>query len=112
MPNSDDNPSSLKPWDNIDVKTPLKSEERCKNLEKQVELLEKAIANLHEDDKRRKTLMETAKEEKLKNENAILAAEKEARQNLMPKRKTPAKKKASLIKPMGKRIREVQRTLL
>lgn len=103
MPNSDDNPSSLKPWDNIDVNTPLKSEERCKNLEKQVELLEKAIANLHEDDKRRKTLMETAKEEKLKIEKAILAAEKEARQNLMPKRKTPAKKKSSADKADGKK---------
>ncbi|GFH55120.1 hypothetical protein CTEN210_11596 [Chaetoceros tenuissimus] len=103
MPNSDDNPSSLKPWDNIDVKTPLKSEERCKNLEKQVELLEKAISNLHEDDKRRKALMETAKEEKLKNEKAILAAEKEARQNLMPKRKTPSKKKSTADKAEGKK---------
>eukprot|EP00979_Chaetoceros_neogracilis_P011913 scaffold3045_cov271-Chaetoceros_neogracile.AAC.8 len=98
MPNSDDNPSSLKPWNIIDVHGPVTSEDRCKNLEEQIELLQKAMVKLDEDDERRETLMEIAKEDKLKFDNVLFESEKEARQNDIPARKKPSKRTKPLKK--------------
>ena len=98
MPNSDDNPSSLKPWDNIDVDGPITSEDRCKNLEKQLELLEMATLKLDEDDERRKTLIDAAIEDKIIYDKTVLDAENDARQNDMPKRKVSNKRKNSIDK--------------
>jgi len=98
MPNSDDNPSSLKPWDNIDVDGPVTSEDRCKNLEKQLELLEKATLKLDEDDERRTKLINAANEDKIKYDKTVLDAENDARQNDMPKRKVSNKRKNSTDK--------------
>jgi len=98
MPNSDDNPSSLKPWNIIDVHGPAKAEDRCKNLEEQIELLQKAMVKLDEDDARRETLMEIAKEDKVRYDKVLLDSEKDARQNDMPKRKVSSKRKNSVDK--------------
>ena len=96
MPHTNDNPSTIKPWDKINVDDQLKSKDRCENLKKQIELLEKAVAQLDEDNKRRKVLMGKAIEQQETNTKNIAHAEKEARQNDMPKRKvvkkTPQKK--------------------
>ena len=96
MPHTNDNPSIIKPWDKIDVDEPIKSKERCENLKTQIELLETAITQLDEDNTRRKVLMDTAIEQQEANAINIAHAEKEARQNDMPKRKvvkkTPQKK--------------------
>jgi hypothetical protein len=98
MPNSDDNPSSLKPWNIIDVHGPVTSEDRCKNLEEQIELLQKAMVKLDEDDGRRETLMEIAKEDKLKFDKVLFESEKDARQNDIPARKKPSKRTKPLKK--------------
>lgn len=95
MPNSDENHLSLKPWDKIDVDGPALSKDRCENLEKKILLIEDAIERLLRDDERRKTLLEIAKQDKIKYEEEIYAAEKEARQNDMPKRKVSVKRKNS-----------------
>jgi len=99
MPNSDDSPSNMKPWDRIDAQKPLKSEDRCKALEQQIELLEQAIQKLDGDDDRRRKYIEIANKEREDRDKAILEAEKEARQNDMPKRKVSVKRKMSVDKP-------------
>ncbi len=99
MPNSDDSPSNMKPWDRIDAQKPLKSADRCKALEQQIELLEKAIQKLDGDDDRRRKYIQIANQEREDRDKAILEAEKEARQNDMPKRKVSVKRKISIDKP-------------
>jgi len=96
MPNSDDNPTSVKPWDHVDVDGPATSEERSNNLEKQILLLEKALEKLDEDDNKRRRLIEVAREEKEQYDNDVVNAEKDARQNDMPKRKVSVKRKNSV----------------
>lgn len=93
MPNTNDNPSIFKPWEKIDIDGPLTSRERCGNLEKQITLLEEAITKLGKDDLRRKELMKDAIRRKEENDQTVVQAEKEARQNDMPKRKPFIRKK-------------------
>lgn len=98
MPNTNDNPSKLKPWDKIDVSGPLTSAERTTNLEKQIKLLEDALLKLDAVDARRKKYLEKALEDQLAYDVALHGFEKDARQNDMPKRKVASKKKASIDK--------------
>jgi hypothetical protein len=98
MPNTDDNPSSVKPWDHIDVDGPLISEERCENLENQIKLLESALVKLDAVDERRRKLIEKAEEDKIAYDEALHSSEKDARQNDMPKRKVSVKRKISVDK--------------
>jgi len=93
MPNTNDNPPSFKPWENIDADAPLKSEDRCSKLEKQIELIKNELEKLEKNDIRRRELISDAKKEKEEKDAAMKQSEKEARQNDMPKRKPVAKKK-------------------
>jgi len=93
MPNNNDNSSSFKPWENIDVDGPKSAEERCRNLEKKIKMIERAIHTLDNNDSRRKQLIKEAQEEYAQRYAAIQQAEKDARQNNMPKRKQVIKKK-------------------
>ncbi len=95
MPNTSDNSSCFKPWESIDVDRPQTSAERCANLEKKIKMMQQAIKTLKSNDERRKQLIEAAKKEKEDNFNLIMQAEKDARQNEMPKRKSVGKKKAA-----------------
>jgi hypothetical protein len=97
MPNTNDNASSFKPWENIDVNGPEDAEERCANLEKKIKMIEKAMKKLDENDLRRRELIDIANKEKEANFIEIIKAEKEARQNDMPKRKPVGKKKDKLV---------------
>ena len=94
MPNTDDNPSSVKPWDHIDTDGPLTSEERCKNIEEKIKLLEDTLVKLDAVDNRRRKLIEKAVEDKDLYDRNLHDAEKDARQNDMPKRKVSVKKKS------------------
>jgi len=98
MPNGDDSTSSVKPWDKVDVDSSTTSHDRCVNLEKKIKLIEDAIERLARDDERRKQLLELAKQDKIKYDQEVCAAEKEARQNDMPKRKVSVKRKNSTDK--------------
>jgi len=93
MPNTNDNPSIFKPWEKIDVDGPVTSRERCCNLEKQIQLLEDAIGKFDKDDSRRNKFIKVAIREKEENDKVLARAEKNARQNDMPKRKPFIRKK-------------------
>ena len=93
MPNTNDNSSSFKPWENIDVDGPESTLERCANLEKKIKTIQKAMKALEKNDIRRKNLIEIAKKEREENIAYIEKSEKEARKNDMPKRKPVVKKK-------------------
>jgi len=108
MPNNEDNPSSIKPWDHIDVEKPLKSEERCEKLENQIELLEQAMKKLDEDDDKRRKLTEIAQKERIDRDAAIEDAEKVARQNDMPKRKVSIKRKISIEENLKKEDEDIE----
>lgn len=83
----DGNDTRLKPWEQIDVDGPLTTEERCQNLEKQIELIERELNKLASAKKRRMVLIDEALARKKANEEEILHQEKEARKSIIPEKK-------------------------
>ena len=110
MPNVSDNSSSFKPWENIDIDGRKDEGDRCSNLEKKIKMIEDAIATLKKNDMRRRKLIESVKKEQEVRYKNILKAEKDARQNDMPKRKPVAKKAVSseVVKDDGKKTEVVE----
>ena len=71
--------SSHKPWDNINADKPTTSAERCKALEKQINLLEGTITKLSQNDERRQALLQKALKNKERMERKLASAERKAR---------------------------------
>lgn len=99
MPNIKSTSSNAKPWEKIDTCNSKSSEIRCKKLEEQIQLLEESLRKLEESDMRRKKLIQDAIHEKQQADEDIAKAEKDARQNDMPKRKPYSVKKKDISKP-------------
>jgi len=64
-----------KAWDKIDTDGPAKAEDRCKNLERQAELLEQEISRLDRENNQRMVLIAQAHRQREANEKVMIAVE-------------------------------------
>ncbi len=87
MPNDLDNASGFRPWERIQISSSLTSQERCDAYEEKIRLLQVAIDKFTKDDERRLNLIEHVKQQKKHLLDKIFADEKEARKNVLPKKK-------------------------
>jgi TolA-binding protein len=93
MPENGDDDSKLRPWDEIDVDGCKTSAERSKNLEKQLDLLQKKIEQVKESTRKRNLLSEETISKREEAEATIFENEKEAKRMIMRNKtkKTPSK---------------------
>lgn len=89
----------LRPWEKIDADSAATSAERCEQLRKQIQLLEKDIDKFLGYEEKRKQLIEDAEERKHTNFKKIKAMDKEARAVCERYAKT---RKKSIGTPSGK----------
>ena len=87
MPNDLDNASGFRPWERIQVSSSATSQERCNAYEEKIRLLQTTIDKFTKDDERRYNLIEDVKQQKINLLEKIFADEKEARKNVLPKKK-------------------------
>lgn len=83
MPENGDDDTKIRPWDEIDVDGPKMSSERTRNLEKQIELLQRKIKQVKESTKKRECLCEETIAMREKSEAQVFADEIEAKQLIM-----------------------------
>lgn len=91
MPESSDQTSKLKPWEAVDVSTPITAKEREQNLLKRKALLETEIKRIKAATQQRKELTAAAIQERQRIEEEIMAHDKAARANHIKKKKKTVK---------------------
>lgn len=83
-----------KPWDKIDIEGPSKSEDRCKNLARQAEMLEQELAKIAKENAQRRVLIAQAhRQRELREKKAIRKEERIKKQAGVPKKKSAKKPK-------------------
>lgn len=83
-----------KPWDKIDTEGPSKSEDRCKNLARQAEMLEQELAKIAKENAQRRVLIAQAHRQREDREKkAIRKEERIKKQAGVPKKKSAKKSK-------------------
>ena len=83
-----------KPWDKIDTEGPSKSEDRCKNLARQAEMLEQELAKIAKENAQRRVLIAQAHRQREEREKeAIRKEERIKKQAGVPKKKSAKKPK-------------------
>jgi hypothetical protein len=93
MPENGDDDSKLRPWDEIDVDGSKTSAERSKNLEKQLDLLQKKLEQVKASTRKRNLLREETISKREEAEAVIFEDEKEAKRMIMRNKtkKNPSK---------------------
>ncbi len=91
MPESGEPVSKMKPWEDVDVASQIKAEDRVQNLTKKKLLLEEEIKRIKAATQRRKDLTDAATKERQQMEAQVAANDKEARKTSLKKRKKAAK---------------------
>ena len=84
-----------KPWDKIDTDGPSKSEDRCKNLAQQAEMLEQELAKIEKENAQRRVLIAQAHRQREAREKKAIRKEERIKKQSAPKKKTPKKPKDS-----------------
>lgn len=84
-----------KPWDKIDTEGPSKSEDRCKNLAQQAEMLEQELAKIEKENGQRRVLIAQAHRQREAREKKAIRKEERIKKQSAPKKKTAKKPKES-----------------
>mmetsp|Transcript_43039 Transcript_43039/g.131044 ORF Transcript_43039/g.131044 Transcript_43039/m.131044 type:complete len:1170 (-) Transcript_43039:1207-4716(-) len=98
MPGSGGGENKARPWENINASKLNTSEDCCKALEKQIELLEGAVKTISNKNERRRSLLKLAQDETDAQKRNLANAEKKARKNPLGHRKKPIKKPDGAVK--------------
>lgn len=103
VPMPEDAQSKFEPWKQIDVDGPKTSAERTKNLEKQLDLLQKKLEEVKYATAKRKEMTQVAVAQKLRLDEEILLEEKGAKKEIMSR----ALKKKPVVKQVDPKQHEV-----